>query len=140
MTTPSSSQGCLLQLSIASIFTTVGLTKNVELPNGEVQFFEANSTDAGTTVPDGELVGQSTPGEAGCELYYDPADAVHKIFPVDASTGGAYRDWKIVMPDTGSSVVTFNGSVKSFAPKAAAKEGFMANLKIKLRTAATYPA
>lgn len=135
-----SAHGTLLQVNLSSVYTAVGSLMSIDFPDGEVQFFEANSLDAGATIEDGELVGQSTPGGMGGELFYDPLDVTHNVLARDHAAGGAHRDWKIVIPATGSPVVTFSGSVQSFVPKAALKDGLKAQLKIKLRTLATYPA
>lgn len=136
----SPSLGTLLQLSVDAMFTTVAGMTDVNFPDGEVQFFDANSLDAGVSVPDGELTGQSTPGECGGSAFYDPVDPVHNLLARDHAAGGAYRSWKIIMPDTGASVCTFTGSIKKWVPKAAVRDGFKADLAIKLRSVAVYPA
>lgn len=135
-----SAHGTLLQVDISGTYTTVASTMSIDFPGAEVLYFDADSTDADECVEDGELVGQSTPGEAAAEIFYDPVDPTHNLLARDPAQGGVQRSWKILMPDTDTSVVAWDGSVKNFKPKAAVKDGFKASLSIKCRTLAVYPA
>lgn len=134
-----SSHGAHLQVEIASVFTTVAQLENFTFPNGEVLFFDADSLDAGISVPDGALVGQSTPGECPFSGFYDPANAVHLLLAKQVQLGGTIMNWKIVCPDTGSTAITFSGSIKNFVPKVTVKDGFKFDGAIKLSACAAYP-
>jgi hypothetical protein len=139
------SQGTVIEVDIATVFTPVASCKSIDFPDGEAQYIDLTGLDS-EHIEDGELAGLTAPGGAGTEVFYDPADAVHLLLANDPKLKPGdvdwppYRDFRITLPDTGASVVTFTGSVKSFVPKAAAKEALMANLALRLRSPATYPA
>lgn len=140
MPTKYTAQGTTWEVEIASVWTAIGCMRSVDFPVGEVQFWDGTCLDSGVGIEDGELANQTTPGEAGGEIFYDPADPVHSLLAADPESGGVHRQHRITMPDTGSSVCTFEGAVKSFAPKSQTKEGFLATLSVKLRSPAAYPA
>ncbi|WP_437193563.1 phage tail tube protein [Planctomicrobium sp. SH527] len=136
--------GTLLQVSIASVLTTVAGLTSINFPNGEVQFWDATALDS-THVEDGELAGLSAPGECSGDGFYDPADTVQLAILGDIPIGGKYRDWAIVRPapvstDPPVAICSFNGSIKSFNPKAAVKDGLKLDWSVKLRTMAEYGA
>jgi hypothetical protein len=133
-----SAKGTLLQRSIASVFTTIAGFRSVNGPDAEVQFFDGTALDSGVSVEDGELTEHTTPGSVSGEAFYDPADSVHQLMTDDLAAGGAYADYRIKLPD-GTEVIAFNGSVSRWSPKAAVRDGLMADAAIKLRSVATYP-
>ena len=127
MPTKYSSKGTLLQRDISSVFTTIGCLRSVNGPDADVQFYDGTCHDSGVSEEDGG------------ELFYDPADSVHQLLTDDLAAGGAHADYRIQLPDGGSSVIAFTGSVQRFTPKAQVRDGLMADLGIKLRSVATYP-
>ena len=139
MPTKYSSKGTLLQRDISSVFTTIGCLRSVNGPDADVQFYDGTCLDSGVSEEDGELTGHTKPGSVSGELFYDPADSVHQLLTDDLAAGGAHADYRIQLPDGGSSVIAFTGSVQRFTPKAQVRDGLMADLGIKLRSVATYP-
>ena len=133
--------GTLLQVDLGVLTTVAGLT-SINFPNGEVQFWDATALDS-SHVEDGELAGLSAPGECSGDGFYDPADATQLAILGDIAIGGRYRDWAIVRPavdpeDPPVPICSFNGSIKSFNPKAAVKDGMKMDWNVKLRTMAEY--
>lgn len=132
------SQGCALQISIASVFTTIGQVQSIDGPDGEVQFFDGTALDSGVSVEDGELTGMSTPGSVSITLLYDPSNSTHNALARKVEVGGVNDSWKEILPD--SEEITFSGSVAQFKPKAGAKDPFTADMRVKLRSVAAFPA
>lgn len=133
-----SSKGTELQREIASVMTPVASCLSLKGPGAEVQFWDGTALDS-DDIEDGELADMVAPGEMSGQIFYDPADAVHSLFGDDLAARGQYINWQLVCPDTGASVITFNGSTKTFETSAAVKDGFKGDFAIKLRTPPVYP-
>lgn len=134
-----SALGTTLQRSISSVFTNVIQIKSIKIPAGETQYWDGTALDSGVSIEDGELTGQAAPGEVPFSGWYDPADTVHSLLAQEPGTGGTQSNYKVIMPDTGSSEATFTGSVKSFEATADIGAGFAFDAVIKLRSVATMP-
>ena len=139
MATRRAVKGLVLQLSIASVFTTVALSKNIDYPDDENQFVDGTTTDS-TDVEDGVSNGLATPGTCKVEILYDPLDTVHQDL-ITARSDKAVRSWKIKNSNIGATTnhsCSFSGTVKTFKPKGAAGGLMEATLEIKLSAPAEY--
>lgn len=118
-----------------SNYVQIGNISNLKLPEGEQQF-EDVSVLMSTCVEDGEPVGVATPGEFGCDVFYDPTDAAHALFYAKT----VVEDVSPVLNEVrkGATVLwRFTGTPKKLSPTAAVKSFMKANLAIKLKTPAT---
>lgn len=134
-----SSKGTLLQREIATVMTTVGGIRSIDGPDSEVQFFDGTDLGSGVSMEDGELTGHTAPGSISGELFYDPIDPVHAKFDDDLASPNHW-DGQIVLPVTGTPLISFTGATRRFKPKFAVNEGILADLEIKLRDLAVFPA
>jgi hypothetical protein len=139
MSTRYSSKGALLQREVASVMTTIGGVRSIDGPSAEAQYYDGSALDSGVSLEDGELTGHSAPGEVSAELFFDPLNAVHALFDGDLASP-AYWNGQVKLPVSGTPVISWAGSTKTFTPKFAVGEGMIANLVIKLRSLATWPA
>lgn len=130
-----SAQGLLLQVEVASVFTTVAQCTNLDGPSDEVQFWDATCLES-TDVEDGELADLTAPGEVSGTCFYDDANAVHAQMQTDIRNRGEHRNYQLVLPTTGTPAMAFEGSAKTFKPKGSVKGGLEADFAVKLRTPA----
>lgn len=132
-------KGTVLQLSIASVFTTVALVKKIDYPDDEVQFMDGTALDS-TFVEDGQATGLVTPGSTSIDLFYDPLDSVHQQV-ITKKLALTECDWKITNPNVGGTTAhscTFKGIVKKFKPTAAVGAMLEASVEIKSTTLSAY--
>lgn len=137
MSTRYSSKGTVLQLSIASVFTTVGGISNIDYPDSEVQFFDGTALESGVSMEDGEPTGHTAPGSVSGEFFYDPLDSTHQAV-IDFLGSPAKASWKIKNDNISGHACTFTGTLKKCQPKAKVNDGLVASLDIKLASIATY--
>lgn len=98
-------QGALLQLSIASVYTTVAQRLRIK-PN-EPTRNKLETTDLDSTA-ETSVSGILREGEVELEVFLDTADATHAaLWTLKGS--GAVGDWKIIYADTGATVDAFSG-------------------------------
>ena len=135
MATKRQAKGTVLQLSIASVFTTVALVKKIDYPDDETQFTDGTSLDS-TNTEDGVVTGLSTPGMCSADLFYDPLDSVHQAL-IASRIGRSTEAWKITNPNVGGTLAhacTFSGVIKKFKPSANVGGLLEASCEIKLTT------
>ena len=134
-----STKGTVLQRDIATVYTAFAQIISLNWPSSEVGYYDGTALDSGVDEEDGELTGHTKPGEIDGECFCDPADSVQALMFADLRAP-AYWDGKLIAPDSGTSEFTFNGSTKTFRPKAGLRDGFKADFSIKLRSLASNPA
>lgn len=75
--------------------------------------------------------GLINPGEVKIELAYDPATATHKTLAL-LSSNRAIATWKITYSDSGATVESFSGFVKSIGEEVPLKELMTREVVVKL--------
>lgn len=132
-----SAKGTVLQLSIATVFTTVAGVSRVNYPDQDVQFYDATALDSGVSMEDGEPTGHVAPGSMDGEGFYDPADTVHQAL-VALLAAPSKESWKIINANITDHSCAFTGTLKKFTPTAAVGDGLKFNFEVKLASIATY--
>jgi hypothetical protein len=111
------SQGCQIQLSIASVFTTIAQLTKIDPPDPEVEIDETSdlSVSHGKTF---DTTGLVDAGEFGGEGFFDPAGATHLALSgyVKAPTPNSLTNWKLIFTDAAPTNWTWAGVVKKFKP------------------------
>lgn len=104
--------GVLLQLSIASVFTTIA--QRIEIDHPERTREKLNTSDLDTTnatyIPAAILEN----GEVKFKLWHDAAQATHAALLASLAAGTASESWKIINSDTGAEVDAFSGFITSY--------------------------
>ncbi len=139
MATKRISKGTVLQLSISSVFTTVGQVKKIDFPDDETEFYDGTALDS-TDKEDGEPTGFGTPGSMSADLFYDPLDSVHQKL-LTSRAAKTKESWQITNPNIGATTAlkcSFTGAIKKFKPTAAVSAGLEASLDVKLSSVSTY--
>lgn len=132
-----SAKGFSLQLSIASVFVTVGGKTKLDFPDSEVEFFDGTGLDSGVSREDGEPTGYVKPGSVGGECFIDPEDSTHQEM-LDLLSAPAKRSWQIINANISGFVCAFSGTLSKFQPTAAVGDGFKGSFSVKLASLATY--
>ncbi|MEI8019653.1 MAG: phage tail tube protein [Schlesneria sp.] len=139
MATKRIAKGTVLQLSIASVFTTVALCKKIDFPDDETEFYDGTALDS-TDKEDGTPTGFGVPGSLSADLFYDPLDSVHQKL-LTSRAAKTVETWQITNPNIGATthlICSFTGAIKKFKPTAAVSAGLEASLDVKLATCSTY--
>ena len=131
------SKGTVLQLDIASTYTTIAQVTNVTAPDAEVETFDATHLGSGTG-REKEPTGFVEGGTVSLSLFFDPVETTHQAL-TDLITTPAVSDWKIIWSDSGSTEWDFSGVLKSFTPTAELADGLKADVSIELDGIVSYP-
>jgi len=132
-----SSKGAALQLSIASVFTTIAQMRSFNGPDAEVQTFDGTALDSGVGMehyPTGYVEG----GNVNGSLFFDPVAATLQAL-TDLKTAPAISLWKEKWSDTALTEWPFSGILTRVNPKAEVNQGLMADINVKLTGIPTYP-
>lgn len=131
------SKGTAIQLSIASVYTTISQTISIDAPSVEVQTFNATALDSGVGMPK-KPTGYVDGGTANGSGFFDPVLAVHQAL-TDLLTTPAVALWKILWSDAATTAWTFSGILKTFQPKADIGDGLKYDFSIELDGMVSYP-
>lgn len=130
------SKGTALQLSIASVYTTVIQMITINAPDANVQTYDATALDtvgAGEEhLPTGYVDGGICSGTA----FFDPTAATQKAMTALITTP-ALANWKIIWSNL--TEWPFSGTLTKFTPKAERTTGLMFDWSIRLSGIVTYP-
>lgn len=126
-------KGTVLQLSIATVYTTVAGISSIDEPSEEALFYDTTSLDS-TAVEDGALVGLNSPGTCTVEGFADPLDSTHQAF---FGAVGVQNDWKIINANLSGYSCTFSGALKSAPRSHKVKDYIKFKADIKLDSVAT---
>ena len=74
------SKGTVLQMEIASVYTTIPQTKNLAVSGEQATSYETMTLDQTGNHTGRELTGYVTPATISGEVFLDPQDAVHAAF------------------------------------------------------------
>ena len=126
-------KGTVLQLSIATVFTTIAGISSVDEPSEEAMFSDVTDLNS-TYVEDGAVSGMNAPGTCTVEGFADPLDATHQAF---FGAVGVTNDWKIINANLSGYSVTFSGALKSAPRSHKVKDYIKFKADIKLDSPAT---
>ncbi len=105
-------KGTLLQLEIASTYTTIGQRVSIDGPQTSVT--EVEVTDLDSTIVE-TVPGLPDPGSISFTCYLDWADAAHDdIFGFAGSP--SVEQWRLVFPTTTPTNLSFDGYVTAWSP------------------------
>jgi hypothetical protein len=131
------SKGTAIQLSVASVYTTVSQTISIDAPSVDVQTYNATALDSGVGMekkPTGFVDG----GVANGSGFFDPVLAIHQAM-TDLLTAPAVALWKIIWSDAALTQWPFSGILKTFQPKADIGDGLKYDFSIELDGMVAYP-
>lgn len=133
------SKGTVLQLSIASTYTTIAAVRSITSPAAEVGTYDATALDSGVG-REHKVTGYVEGGSCMATIWLDPVAVTHQAVsdlvtaPVDGSA------WKIIWADAAPTTWSFSGPVKKFGPfKADLNEGVSGDIEVKLDGYVSYP-
>ncbi len=109
------SHGTLLQLDIATVFTTIGSRITINGPNMSPVLVDG--TDLDDTDTQMIISGLVDLGEVSLTIHFLPTDTTHKLLhnlAAGASRQTADSNWKIIFADSGATVWSFSGPISSF--------------------------
>ena len=132
-----SSKGAALQLTIASVLTTITQVKEFTAPDSEVGTYDSTALDSGVG-RDHDTTGYVEGGKVSFSAFFDPQATTHKACTALMATP-AKKDWNIIWSDAGTTNWPFNGIQTKFTPKAAVDEGLMVDGEIQLNGITAYP-
>ncbi len=96
-------------------FTSIAGVRAVSPPKGTANVVDSTTMDN----PNGfktKLSGLRDGGTAKLQVAFDPADTGHQTLIIDYKLG-TLRDFEVVLPDTGQTVVAFSAIVKECGPE-----------------------
>lgn len=124
-----------------TVFTTVAQIRTISGPGGDTDEIDVTTHDSAAGFKE-TLAGFKDPGEISIEGILDASAATH-----DGTTGlaarytdGATVNWKMILPDTGSSTLTFPGWVKNFTIDSSFDDALKFSATIRVAGAITFPA
>jgi hypothetical protein len=132
------SKGQRLQLSVASVFTTVAQLDRITGPDHEVIDVEVPTLDQADNSIEHDTTGYTEPGTVDFSGFIDPALAIHQQFTDEAVSpthGG--RSFKIIYSD--NTEVPFTAIPKKFTPAAEVGNLVRVDGQLQLTKIATYP-
>lgn len=134
-------KGTKLQLSIASVFTTVAYITEIDGPDPEVQFKDVTDLNSGVSLEDGEPTGHTAPGEVSFKGWYDPQATTHQacLAQITNPIANGKANWKVVYPDPDLSETPFVGTCKQFKTGGKQNDFLTVDGSIKLAGLPTFP-
>jgi predicted secreted protein len=96
-------------------FTAIAGIRSVDPPSGKTTTFDSTTMDNPNAFKT-KLAGLIDGGSSKLTLAFDPADAGHQAMTQDF-VSRVLRDFQIVLPDTGQTVVAFTAIVTDMGPK-----------------------
>lgn len=131
------SKGTALQLSIASVFTTIVQVMEITGPGAKPETFDATALDSGVG-REKKPTGYADGGTVTFSLFFDPVAATHQAL-TDLITAPVVSSWKVIWSDAASTEWPFSGTLSGFEPNAALEDGLKADGEITLDGIPTYP-
>lgn len=131
------SKGTALQLSIASVYTTITQVEGLQGPGMKPQTFDATALDSGVGM-EFKPTGYTDGGELTGNLFFDPVAATHQAL-TDLVTTPAVASWKTLWSDGATTAWPFTGVLNNFDPSASKNDGLKAAFGIKLDGIPTLP-
>ena len=138
------SKGTLLQLTVATVMTTIAQCLSIDLPEGEAETFEADYLDNAEAGIPYRPTGRSEGGEVGAELWIDPVLASFQAL-TDLITNpvptlpAVVTPAQIVFADEDATEWPFDVAGVAVGGTVALKEGVKGKVKMKLSGIVDYP-
>ena len=114
-------QGTLLQLSIASSYTTVAQRVDIDMPEFTRAAIETTDLDA---TWESFVAGIMRSGELSFTANYDPANSTHAQLWTSVGSG-TVESWKLILADAGAAEFAFSGLITKFKPGTAETDGLV---------------
>lgn len=136
--------GTQLQMATVAaptVFTTVAQLTSIEGPGGDTDEIDVTTHDSSGGFRE-TLAGFKDPGEISIEGVLDASAATHDGTTGLASlyTSGVTVNWKLILPDTGASTLTFPGWVKNFTISSSFDDALKFSATIRVAGAIVFPA
>lgn len=131
-------KGTVLQLEIASVFTTIAQVIEIDVGPQKSETFDADTLDNTSAGMPKDPTGRSSQDDISVTMFYDPALATHQ-FLTDTIAAPVKVDGKIIMADSGSSEATFTAAGLSFGATYRMNDGIKANLGIETDGLVSWP-
>jgi hypothetical protein len=131
-------EGTLLQIKIASVFTTIGNRVSIGGPASEVNAVDKTNLDS--TLREYRPSQIPEAGRLSLSVFYDPNDSTHQILPSRVKTPGTIDDFKLIFNDGMGTPAneTFSGFVTKFEKNGMEVDGNLgADVEIQLTTLVT---
>ena len=135
--TKNAGKGSLLQVEIASVFTTIPQLTSIDGPDMKPETYESRTLDDGAGIgqkPTGYVAG----GTVSFEGFLDPVGAAHQAL-TDLITAPALVNWKLKFSDAASTVWPFSGTLTNFKTSIKMNDGIKFNGEITLDGIPTLP-
>lgn len=114
--------GTLLQLDIASVYTTVVQRTEIDPPERTRAKIETTDLDSTDETSIGASIRRN--GEVKLKGWHDAAATTHAAL-LTAYTDGLARNWKIIFADAGNDTDAFSGWVMSYKKGTAQIDGLV---------------
>lgn len=125
------SKGTALQLSVASVYTTVAQVVSLDGPSMESETYESDTLDNTSAGIPYSPTGRTEGGSVSGELFFDPVLSIH-LSMLALLTTPTTAAWKMLFADSATTDWTFSGAGLQFGPKVALGDGLKASFSIKL--------
>jgi hypothetical protein len=129
--TPIRSKGTLLQMKIATVYTTVAGIETLKAGEIKSQTYNAPTLDQTASGIPKKPTGFTDFGSVSGSGFYDPNLAGHRLLE-DLTTTPATQDWQILWSDTNASNWTFTGGGFGFTVTAAQADGLKFDFSIDI--------
>lgn len=124
-----SAQGTLLQVSISTVFTTIGLRTRINPHDNTRAKLETTDLDSSA---EESIAGIRRGGEIELEGNYNAANAQHAYLWASYDAG-TVESWKLILADSGAATFAFSGWISSFKVAEAATDVVQKfNIKIQV--------
>jgi hypothetical protein len=130
-------KGAAIQLSIASVFTTIAQLIEWNGPDPEVQTYNATALDSGVGMekkPTGWVDGGMLRGSG----WMDPVAATFQAL-TDLIAAPAVSSWKAVWPNVAATEWPFSAILKKISPRVVQTEGLRFDFEAELDGIVAYP-
>lgn len=114
-------KGTLLQLEIASVYTTVAQRVRVAPPERTREEIDTTDLDSDD---ESSIPGIRRGGEVELVCNYDPANATHAAL-LTSYNNGTVESWKVVYADSGAGEDSFDGWISSYKKGEAEVDGLV---------------
>lgn len=142
------SKGCLVQQSLATVFTNVGQVISMDQTGEASLDFDSSTLDQTLHYETKDLTGYASPGQVKLEIFYDPALAGHialrslidgvgstPVAPQTSTFKIKYSDATVLLPTPSST--SFSVAGVSMDEKFSMKDGVKASVTLNRTSAPT---
>lgn len=132
------SKGTAVQLSIASVYTTIAQLDSIDGPNAEVQNYDGTALDSGVGM-EFYPTGYTNGGTLNFGGFFDPVGVTLQAL-TDLASAPVVSLWKLIFSDTSATTWAFSGILQNVPkPVAAIGDGLRFDASVKLSGLVAYP-